>query len=195
MARRTKVGNQVIEAWKRTVVNEYCNGHINSERSLQALLFSNLRAVFAEDETERRIFVEPTVQLPGVGVIRPDIVICNSREAICFLELKFAPRAKADTKKDMRSISSVGRSEGISILLKRYRGPDLPSMKFAVSKTVLFAWAGIHAGGTEPSKEWTDPAFQGHFHLELHATTNDGQALGERYNTNALHVKNSPIEA
>jgi hypothetical protein len=195
MARRTKVGNQVIEAWKRTVVNEYCNGHINSERSLQALLFSNLRAVFAEDETERRIFVEPTVQLPGAGVIRPDIVICNSREAICFLELKFAPRAKADTIKDMRSISSVARSEGISILLKRYRGPDLPSMKFAVSKTVLFAWAGIHAGSTEPSKEWTDPAFQGHFHLELHATTNDSQAPGERYNTNALHVENSPIEA
>jgi hypothetical protein len=195
MAQRSKIGNHLIEAWKRTVENEYCNGHINSERSLQAVLFANLRAVFAEHEAARRIFIEPTVQLPDRTIIRPDIVICNAREAICFLELKYAPRAKADTTKDMRSISSIARSEGISISLERYRGPKLPPMSLGVSKTVLFAWAGIHAGSAEPSVVWADPAFKNHFHLELHARTKDGHTPDERYNTNALRVKDAPVEA
>ncbi|MGA3126650.1 MAG: hypothetical protein ABSD13_08020 [Candidatus Korobacteraceae bacterium] len=159
--------------------SEYCKGHVNSERSLQAMLFANLRAVFAEEKTARRIFVEPTVKLADGSVIRPDIVICNSREAICFLELKYVPRGKADTTKDMRSIASVARSEGIAISLERYRGPKLPPMSFDVSKTVLFAWAGIHAGSTELSEAWNDPAFQGHFYLELHAVTKDGHVPRE----------------
>jgi hypothetical protein len=189
MARRSKLGNHIIKAWERTLESEYCKGYINSERSLQATLFANLRAVFTEEKTARRIFVEPAVKLADGSVIRPDIVICNSREAICFLELKYVPRAKASTTKDMRSIASVASSNGIAISLERYRGPERPLISFDVAKTVLFAWAGIHAGSTEESKVWSDPAFKDHFYLELHAVTKDGHAPHDHYNTNALRVK------
>lgn len=192
MARRSKLGRHLVEAWRRTVGNDYCKGHINSERGLQALLVANLRTVFEEEGMRRRIFVEPAIRLRDGSLIRPDIVVCGSIEVICFLELKYAPRGKASTAKDMRSISAIARSEGISISLERYRGPELPPMEFQVSKTVLFAWAGIHAGSTDPSTLWEkDKAFAGHFHLEMHASTMPGKAPEECFNTNAFRVKKS----
>ncbi|MCI0152230.1 hypothetical protein KNO81_41225 [Paraburkholderia sediminicola] len=194
-ARRTKIGNQLIEGWKRTVALDYCNGHVNSERSLQALFFSNLRTVFEEDETQRRFFIEPTVRLSDDSIVRPDIVICNSREAICILELKYGPRAIVNTAKDMRSLSSIACSKDISIALERYRSPKHGPLSFALSKNVLFAWAGIHAGTAEPSQVWSDPAFQGHYYLELHAITRDGDVPTERYNKNAHLLEDAPFDA
>ncbi|CAD6514473.1 hypothetical protein ACFQ3P_04635 [Paraburkholderia sabiae] len=192
MARRAKLADHLIQAWRRTVQTDYCNGHINSERSLQALLVANLRAAFEEARSARRIFVEPTVQLPKGRLIRPDVVICNAREAICFLELKYVPRGRPCTAKDMQSISSIARAEGITVKLDRYRGPDLPSMSFNVSKTALFAWAAIHSGDTVPSGMWTtEPAFNGHVFLEMHAATIHGQNPSEQYHTNAGRVKYS----
>lgn len=126
MARRTKLADYLLHAWRRTVQTDYCAGHINSERSLQALLVANLRALFVEAKFARRIFVEPTVQLPDARLIRPDVVICDTREAICFLELKYVPRGKPATAKDMQSISSIARSAGTTVRLDRYRGPALP---------------------------------------------------------------------
>lgn len=190
MARRSKLGGHLVEAWRRTIKEDYCKGHINSERSLQALLVANLRTVFREEVIDRRIFVEPAIRLHDGRLIRPDIVVCNAREAICFVELKYAPRGIASTAKDMRSISAIARSEDISIALQRYRGPQLPPMVFRMSKATLFAWAGIHAGDTAPSTLWdTDEAFADHFYLEMHAKTIRGSAPEERYNTDALRVK------
>jgi hypothetical protein len=190
MARRTKLADHLIQAWQRTVRIDYCGGHINSERGLQALLVANLRAVFKDAKFARRIFIEPTVQLPDRRLIRPDVVICNAREAICFLELKYVPRSKPATAKDMQSFSSIACAEGITVRLDRYRGPVLPPMSFNVSKTVLFAWAAIHGGKTEPSEIWsTEPGFDGHVFLEMHAATIQGQNPNEQYHTNAGRVK------
>ncbi|TCG04915.1 hypothetical protein BZM27_37455 [Paraburkholderia steynii] len=196
MPRRTKIGNQLIKAWKRTVENDYSPGHINSERSLQALLFANLRTVLNEEGAERRVFVEPTVRLSDGSIIRPDMMICNAREVICILELKYVPRGKANTDKDMRSISSIARAPGLSVALERYSGSELPPLSFDVSRSVLFAWAGVHCGDSEPAQEWADPAFQGHYFLELHAVTSEGREPSLRYNTNAFRVSvDDPVEA
>ena len=188
MPRRSKIGNQLIEAWTQTVEEDYCSGHINSERSLQALLLANLKGIFDGSENKRHAFVEPTVKLSDGRLIRPDMMICNAREVICVLELKYAPRGIADTTKDMRSISSIARASELSVALERYRGPELPRLSFNVSRTVLFAWAGIHCGDSEPAREWTNPAFAEHYFLELHAVTTEGRAPKLRYNTNALRV-------
>ena len=63
MPRRAKIGNPLILAWERTIQNDYCAGDVNSERSLQALLFANLSAGFEEEGVGRRVFIEPTVGL------------------------------------------------------------------------------------------------------------------------------------
>jgi hypothetical protein len=195
MPRRSRIGKQLIEAWKQTVNDDYCSGHINSERSLQALLLANLRTVFEVDETKRQVFVEPTLTLPDGSLIRPDMMICNAREVISVLELKYAPRGIAATTKDMRSISSIAGASELVVTLDRYRGPDLPRMSFQVSQTMLFAWAGIHCGDAEPAREWNDPAFAGHYFLEMHAVTADGQVPELRYNAKGLRVTgDEPIE-
>lgn len=195
MPRRSKIGNQLVAAWTHTVEKDYCSGHVNSERSLQALLLANLRAVFEDDETKRQVFVEPTVKLSDGSVIRPDMMICNAREVICVLEIKYVPRGIADTTKDMRSIASIARASELSVALERYRGPELPRLSFEVSQTVLFAWAAIHCGGTEPAIEWKDPAFAAHYFLELHAVTSEGQVPKLRYNAKGLRITgDEPIE-
>jgi hypothetical protein len=79
-------------------------------------------ALEAFNEDRRWIFVEPPVRMPDGKVIRPDIVICNRREAICFLELKYVPRGKAGAKKNIQSITSIAPGDDIAISLERYRG-------------------------------------------------------------------------
>jgi hypothetical protein len=188
MPRRSKIGNQLIDAWTQTVEKDYCSGHVNSERSLQALLLANLMVIFEDSETNRRVFVEPTVKLSNGSVIRPDMMICNARDVICVLELKYVPRGIADRTKDMRSISAIAKASKLSVALERYRGSELPQLSFEVSKTVLFAWAGIHCGDTKPTPQWHDRAFAAHYFLELHATTTEGMVPRLRYNTNALRI-------
>lgn len=185
MVRRARIGNELSKAWTQTV-KRYGNREIASERNLQACLFSDLSA---ELGANRRIFVEPTIVLPSGAKIIPDMVICNTREVICFLELKFSPRGKPDRIKDMRSISSVAGSNDIKIRLRRYRGPGPSSMEVAVAKTVLFAWAGIHAGSTTDSEVWTEPAFRTHPHIELHALTGKEQLPVVSYNVRGLRIK------
>jgi hypothetical protein len=107
---------------------------------------------------------------------------------ICVLELKYVPRGIVDTAKDMRSISAIAQASKLSVALERYRGPNLPQLSFDVSKTVLFAWAGIHCGDTKPAPQWRDPTFAAHYFLELHAATEEGRVPKLRYNTNALRV-------
>ncbi|AOI72479.1 hypothetical protein WI32_10880 [Burkholderia ubonensis] len=159
------------------------------------MLLANLKAVFEGSDTKRQVFIEPTLNLNG-SVIRPDMMICNAREVICVLELKYVPRGRADTTKDMRSISSIARASELTVALERYRGPELTRPPFKVSGTVLFAWAGIHCGDTEPAQEWKDPAFADHYFLELHAVTTEGEVPQLRYNTNALRVTiDEPVEA
>ncbi|AOZ11154.1 hypothetical protein [Cupriavidus malaysiensis] len=153
LIKRAKLGRHLLEAWVRAVEKDYCSGHINSERSLQALLVANLHEVFREARVKRRIFVEPTILLRDRKLIRPNIVICNTREASGFLELKYTPRGKASTAKDMQSISSIARDEQVSIDLQRYQGPELPPMTLRMSKMTLFG--GLVFTLTLPRPLWT----------------------------------------
>lgn len=172
MVKRSKVGHLLADAWRNVIKSEYCNGHINSERSLQSHLFAELRHQI-QSGPKRQIFIEPRVELQSEKrVVRPDIVICNADEVICVVELKYAPRGKAETSKDMRSISAIAADKAVKISIDRYLGPHIPSKPFAISRTTLFAWAGVHRGSGEQSEVWkTDDKFSNHYFLELHALT------------------------
>jgi hypothetical protein len=171
MVKRSKVGHRLAVAWLNVINSEYCAGRINSERSLQGYLFAELRQQMRDDG--RQIFIEPRVDLAAEGrIVRPDIVICNANEVICVVELKYAPRGKAATEKDMQSIGAIAVDQTIEISVERYLGPRIPSKPYRISSTTLFAWAGVHKGGAQQSEVWTaDDRFANHYFLELHALT------------------------
>ncbi len=187
MVKRSEVGHCLADAWLNVVKTEYCAGHINSERSLQGHLFAELRHQM-RGEPNRQIFIEPRVDLKGEErVVRPDIVICNSNEVICVVELKYAPRGKAATEKDMRSIGAIAADQTIEISLERYLGPPVPSRTYKISSTTLFAWAGVHKGAGQQSDVWTaDDKFANHYFLELHALTKADAEPRLVCNTNAF---------
>ncbi|WP_157657471.1 hypothetical protein [Burkholderia ubonensis] len=83
------------------------------------MLPANLKAVFEGSDTKRQVFIEPTLSLNG-SVIRPDMVICNAREVICVLELKYVPRGRADTTKDSGDVTVRGYGDDAAINLARF---------------------------------------------------------------------------
>lgn len=189
MGKRAKVGRHLAAAWQEVIESEYCRGHVNSERSLQGHLFAALRQrMRAEGEPNRKIFIEPLVRLgPENRVVRPDIVVCNLQEVICVVELKYTPRGKAQTAKDMCSIGAIAADKEIEIAVERYRGPDIRLKPYRISETTLFTWAGVHSGTGEISEIWTtDDRFAKHYYLELHALTRKGELPTLVCNTNAI---------
>ncbi|MFM0009158.1 hypothetical protein [Paraburkholderia sediminicola] len=120
-------------------------------------------------------------------IVRPDIVICNANEVICVVELKYAPRGKAATEKDMRRIGAIAADQSIEISVERYLGPRIPSKPYRISSTTLFAWAGVHKGSGQQSEVWTrDDRFANHYFLELHALTRTDTEPRLVCNTNAF---------
>ncbi|KAG8150143.1 hypothetical protein BFF94_029220 [Burkholderia catarinensis] len=119
--------------------------------------------------------------------MRPDIVVCNSEEVICVVELKYTPRGTAQTAKDMRSIGAIAADKQIEIAVERYRGPAIRLKPYRISETTLFTWAGVHSGTGEKSDVWTaDDRFAKHYYLELHALTRKDESPKLVCNTDAL---------
>jgi hypothetical protein len=189
MVKRSKVGHCLADAWQNVIKSEYRAGHINSERSLQGHLFAELRH-HMQGEPNRQILIEPRVDLEveeRKRIVRPDIVICNANEVICVVELKYAPRGKAATAKDMQSIGAIAADQTIEISVERYLGPHLPKKRYRISSTTLFAWAGVHKGTGQQSDVWTaDDRFANHYFLELHALTKADAEPRLVCNTNAF---------
>jgi hypothetical protein len=94
MKHRSFIRSRIISAWRQCIEDDYCNQRINSERSLQASFWSHINASLPKT---RRLFIEPSLTIrgrSGVKRIIPDIVICNTREVISVVELKYLPRAQ-----------------------------------------------------------------------------------------------------
>ena len=176
MKARNLIKNQIIKCWRKSVSEDYESQRVNSERSLQASLWSNLNAILPKT---RRIFIEPAMSIKtknGLKVVYPDIVICNTKEVISIIEIKYLPRTKANYKKDINSLSLIAESrKKISISNKRYRGNEADSTKYSLSKNILFVWAGIHKKGKVESSELYSngvKSLEGCY-IELHALTEE----------------------
>ena len=94
MKQRALLKSQIIEAWHQCINNDYRLQRINSERSLQAAFWSQLNSIFSEN---RRMFIEPGLVFENDGEnnkLIPDLVICNKKEVIGIIELKYLPRVQ-----------------------------------------------------------------------------------------------------
>lgn len=69
------------------MVGPYLDQAINSERALQVHLAARLMNAFEEWGANRQLFIEPRVLVNGgENRLHPDILICNTREAIGIVE-------------------------------------------------------------------------------------------------------------
>jgi hypothetical protein len=171
MANRSLLKKQIREAWRQSISVDYAAQRINSERSLQASLWSNLNAILVPKT--RRMFIEPCMSVPGLGkqVRYPDLVICNSREVIGIIELKYQPRARPQWQKDVDTFHFLAtHRETISISNSRFRGVAADARFYPLGSDVLFVWAGVHAPCDLILKKHVDPILAPHF-MALHAET------------------------
>ena len=182
MARRDRLKAGFVSAWHRCIEEYVDDQRVNSERSLQAAFWACLNK---ELHKSRRIFIEPAIRFDAPSDIYfPDLLICNTREVIGVVELKYTPRIKACIKKDISTICALAAHQGeLFVSNSRYRGEVKRIKKYAFSDHVLFAWAGVHC----EERDQVVVRFQErleevgdigkHSLLQLHAITNsDGKA-------------------
>jgi hypothetical protein len=148
MSRRAILRGQIKQAWQQCIDREYPNRLLNGERALQACLYQHLTRQFENNCTadSRRIFIEPSIRLEGQTLRRmPDMVVCDTKNVIAIIELKFHPRAtlsgnrsgvlRRGSEKDVNTLVSVARdlnavvkakgkdTSHITIENRRYLGP------------------------------------------------------------------------
>ena len=176
MFKRGLLRAQIRKAWSECIAVDYARQRINSERSLQASLWSKLNDRL--DERTRRMFIEPrlsceTEKSPcrDKTARYPDLVVCNTRSVIGIIELKYRPKAKPRWGKDIETMEWVAvNRKKLSVQNKRYSGVEVDSRIYPLSPNVLFVWAGIHAKADVVVSEHISERLQGCF-LELHAET------------------------
>lgn len=179
MNERGLLRTQIIESWKSAIENDYHRQRINSERSLQASFWSKLNNIL-HPET-RRLFIEPTLQADieqadGSKKIEskfPDIVVCNTREVIGIIELKYQPRAEPSWEKDLNTFEWIQKNrEHLTVQNERYHGLQSDNRKYKLAENFLFVWAGVHLPWKNSLSNHFPKEFLGWF-LELHAETQD----------------------
>lgn len=151
MKGRKLIEEKIIEAWEKTINIDYCNQRINSERSLQASFWSHLNIILSKDSDlikNRRLFIEPSIKINTKECkkkIFPDIIVCNTKQVIAVIELKYLPRTKPRYKKDIKKLSLISENrKNISISNVRFRGAEKDAKQYTFSNNILFVWAGIH---------------------------------------------------
>ena len=174
MKGRALIKKQIVDSWSACVREDYLSQRINSERSLQASFWSQLNHRLGRN---RRLFIEPRISAYDAGskrAVYPDIVVCNSRQVIAVVELKYLPRAKPSYEKDIRTLDFIARKrKGITLANSRYSGPEVDAKEYGLSKLILFVWAGVHSGGTwQEERLFSDgyPSLRGSY-LQLHCAT------------------------
>lgn len=174
MKRRNLIKSQIIKAWKKSINIDYCSQRINSERSLQASFWFHLNHLLSKN---RRLFIEPAMSIQtkkGKEKIFPDIVVCNTKQVISVIELKYSPRTNPRYKKDIKKLALIANNrKKISIANVRFRGTEKDSREYTLSKNILFVWAGIYSKEKPMKNTLYSKGYKSleNCYLQLHAET------------------------
>ena len=151
MTSRNPLKNRLFKAWDESISRDYHKQRINSERSLQASYWAQLNSILPETQ---RVFIEPPMRMwtkYGWKKVIPDILVCSKTEVIAVIELKFSPKGQPDYQKDIETMALISRKRTqVLVSNKRFRGNEVDSREYSLSRNILFVWAGIHA---KPKKE------------------------------------------
>jgi hypothetical protein len=176
MNRRSTLRRQISEAWSTAITQDYQRQRINNERSLQASIWSRLNSILPCES--RRMFIEPALVLQTSGTRKcriPDIVVCNTKEVIGIIELKYLPRVKPNWKKDLDTLLWIcEHRDDLRVQNSKYRGIESDGKAYPLSKDLLLVWAGVHCYQGAHLKPHIQPMLSDSF-LELHAITQFGE--------------------
>ena len=81
----------------------YQLARVNSERTLQAILYSQLVAILP---AETCVLCEPTIKIPELGI--PDLVVVSNKEVTAVIEIKFVPHFLVPYEKDIAKLKKYG---------------------------------------------------------------------------------------
>jgi hypothetical protein len=171
MASRSPLRSQIKKAWRQSITDDYVAQRINSERSLQASVWSHLNGLLPS--ASNRMFIEPRMSAAGKDrqVRYPDIVVCNSREVIGVIELKYQPRVQPSWRKDIETFNWIATSKThITVSNFRFRGKSADARTYPLAKDVLCVWAGVHAECNMRLINYAGAELAPSF-MELHAET------------------------
>jgi len=145
MTNRGLLRRHLRNAWISTMHEVYTQQLINSERSLQVHFAARLMEEFKRDRVRRYLFVEPKLILHHGQRIHPDLLVCNSREVIGAIELKYQPNVPPRYLKDFATLDALDKGcTSVRLENKRYRGPGRGELGFRLSANLLFVWAGVY---------------------------------------------------
>lgn len=173
---RRPLRRQLTQAWTQTIQSHYESQQINSEHALQVLFCMSLSALLPPN---RRVFIEPKLLVVGeTPELRyPDLAICNSREIIGFVELKYTPRMAPQWQKDIATLEWIDEHrEVVQIRNERFRGVEDPLPTYPVARDALYVWAGVHAACDIELCDHIRPDLRSRF-LELHAETQRSEPI------------------
>jgi hypothetical protein len=164
--------NDVLAAFRTAWSNahkDYLDHRINSEHTLQAILYFHLRRTLDDachgSKKRYRVFTEAVVQLPGTAFPRAgaevaelstaksskskvliDLVVCRGSTILVAIELKYRPLYGPPGKKqakDILSLSHVTRrlrtEDKVHIQMKRHNGEPLPPFDISPERRLILA--------------------------------------------------------
>jgi hypothetical protein len=201
MATRYQMRTVLWKAWTNTIKKDYNALLLNSEGGLQTAFAANLRKLLPSKS--RSVYVVPCVRgtsdTPGGKSWRrhPDIVVCDTKQVIAIVELKYLPRGcitlkggevKAGIRKDLQTFelceaaavrqakesSGVQGPAGLQISMDRYRGKGMPRFNLTLAKDAVFCWAGVFTGEAPQLREGIDDSGVARRFLQLNALTSKG---------------------
>lgn len=180
MGARYLLRDQLLRAWNKVIAGEYSDRLINSERGLQVFLCHHLIKEFEADKVKRQLFIEPRISagIEDDEFRYPDIVICNTKQIIGVVELKYLPRTRPKYEKDLQTLDwMLMHSEELCVSNDRYQGDkDKAEVKrFELADDAVLCWAGVYASPKHDIKISEKDAFNKRL-MVLHAITCKGKS-------------------
>jgi hypothetical protein len=144
MQQRNLLRKQLSEAWRKTIEVQYQGQRINSEHGLQVYFCAALLGIFQKANIRRRIFIEPAI---SKNQLYPDIIICNTKQIIGVVELKYQPRGRQNYKKDIDTLEFVvTHPNELFISNDRFLGKVVDSRSYPLAKNAVLCWGGVYTG-------------------------------------------------
>lgn len=130
---------QFEKAWE-ACISEYRKGCVNSECTLQALMYSELRNSLPGHYV---VFCEPRIVRSDLNAVYPDIVVISSNEIVAVVELKFAPHHFPKFRTDIAKMASLAREVKAQNILLDIKTGKFQDKVHSFAKPCFFVYAAI----------------------------------------------------
>ena len=126
-------------AWD-AVGKSYMASRINSERTMQAVLYSQLSTILPDDAY---VLCEPTINLADYGEVIPDLLILAGGTVTAAIELKFVPHHYPLYKGDLEKLKAYGTSRSEFPILVEAGTGQFSSTRFRFAENCILVFAAI----------------------------------------------------